>query len=240
MPETLNTHIVQSYEDELRLLDARVVQMGGLAEQILGQAVDALETRDPGLAEKAIANDRNIDRLERELQEQAITMIAKRQPMAYDLRQIMMAIRIAGDLERVGDMAKNTAKRAIAVSGDQPPKSVMGGIHHMAEIAMKQLAEVLDAYAQRDAEKAIAVWKKDQQIDAMYDSLFRELLTYMMEDPRNIGFCTHLLFGAKNIERIGDHVTNIAETVHYLVTGETLPDDRPKSDTTSTVAIKKG
>jgi phosphate transport system protein len=240
MADATHTHIVKSYEDELRLLDARVMQMGGLAEQILGQAVDALETRDAGLAERAIANDRNIDRLERELQEQAITMIGKRQPMALDLRQIMMAIRIAGDLERVGDLAKNTAKRAIAVAGEQPPKSVMGGIHHMVELATKQLAEVLDAYAQRDAEKAVAVWKKDQQIDAMYDSLFRELLTYMMQDPRNIGFCTHLLFGAKNIERIGDHVTNIAETVYYLVKGETLPDDRPKSDTTSTLAINKG
>ncbi len=231
-------HIVRSYEEELTALDAKVAHMGGLAEQILGQAFDALESRDPSLAERAIANDRNIDKLERELQEQAITMIGKRQPMAVDLRQIMTAIKIAGDLERIGDLAKNTAKRALAVSGDTPPKSVMGGMHHMVDLTLAQLAAVLDAYATRDADKAIAVWRKDSQIDAMYNSLFRELLTYMMEDPRNIGFCTHLLFGAKNIERIGDHATNIAENVYYLVTGDVLPDERPKGDTTSSTPIR--
>jgi phosphate transport system protein len=236
MPEA--QHIVTSYEDELTALDVKVAHMGGLAEQILGQAFDALADRDPTLAEKAIANDRNIDRLESELEETAISMIARRQPMALDLRQIMTAMKIAGDLERIGDLAKNTAKRAMAVSGETPPKSLMGGIHHMVELSMSQLADVLDAYATRDADKALMVWKKDNQIDAMYNSMFRELLTYMMEDPRNIGFCTHLLFGAKNIERIGDHATNIAETVYYLVKGEKLADERPKSDTTSSMAIR--
>jgi phosphate transport system protein len=231
-------HIVTAYEDELTALDVKVAHMGGLAEQILGQAFDALMDRDPTLAEKAIANDRNIDRLERELEETAISMIARRQPVALDLRQIMTAIKIAGDLERIGDLAKNTAKRALAVQSETPPKSLMGGINHMVELAMSQVADVLDAYATRDADKAFMVWKKDQQIDAMYNSMFRELLTYMMEDPRNIGFCAHLLFGAKNIERIGDHATNIAETVYYLVKGENLADERPKNDTTSSMTIR--
>jgi phosphate transport system protein len=232
-----SAHIVTSYEDELTALDVKVAHMGGLAEQLLGQAFASLATRDPALAERAIAGDRAIDRIERELEETAINMIARRQPMALDLRQIMTAIRIASDLERIGDLAKNTAKRALAVSAETPPKSLMGGMHHMVEQAMQQLKDVLDAYATRDAAKAVAVWNKDKQIDAMYNSVFRELLTYMMEDPRNIGVCTHLLFGAKNIERIGDHATNIAETVYYLVKGEKLPDERPKGDTTSSTVI---
>ena len=146
-------------------------------------------------------------------------MIARRQPMANDLRHIMTVLKIAGDLERIGDLAKNIAKRALAVSGENHPKPLMTGLKHMTELALRQLKDVLDAYAERDADKALAVWRHDERIDAMYNSLFRELLTYMMEDPRNIGLCTHLLFGAKNIERIGDHTTNIAENVYYLVHG---------------------
>ena len=132
-------------------------------------------------------------------------MIARRQPMANDLRHVMTVLKIAGDLERIGDLAKNIAKRALAVSGENHPKPLMTGLKHMVELALSQLKDVLDAYAERDAEKAVAVWRHDERIDAMYNSLFRELLTYMMEDPRNIGLCTHLLFAAKNIERIGDH-----------------------------------
>ena len=234
-------HIVRSYEEELSLLNNKVAKMGGLAEQVLGQSIDALERRDPQLAAATINEDEAIDELEKEIEEQAVVMIARRQPLAYDLRQIMAALRIANDLERIGDLGKNIAKRAVAVVSEQQPKQLMLGLKHMGELALGQLKEVLDAFIERDADRALKVWYKDEEIDAMYNSLFRELLTYMMEDPRNIGLCTHLLFGAKNIERIGDHATNIAETVYYLVHGRPITDQRPKGDTTSTtpVALKR-
>jgi phosphate transport system protein len=235
----MSDHIVKSFDQELLLLDKKVAQMGGLSERLVAQGFDSLEKRDPKLGESAVASDRAIDQLERELQEQSIQMIARRQPMANDLRHIMTVLKIAGDLERIGDLGKNTAKRALAVSGENHPKSLMTGLKHMTELALRQLTDVLDAYAERDADKALGVWRHDEQIDAMYNSLFRELLTYMMEDPRNIGLCTHLLFGAKNIERIGDHTTNIAENVYYLVHGTALTDDRPKSDDTSSTLISR-
>ena len=234
----MHEHTVKSFDQELQLLDKKIAQMGGLAERLLAQAFDALERRDPQLAEAAVASDRAIDLLERELQEQTIHMIARRQPMANDLRHIMTVLKIAGDLERIGDLAKNIGKRALAVSGENHPKSLMTGFKHMTELAMRQLKDVLDAYAERDADKALGVWRRDERIDAMYNSLFREMLTYMMEDPRNIGLCTHLLFGAKNIERVGDHTTNIAESVYYLVHGSALTDDRPKGDDTSSTLIR--
>jgi phosphate transport system protein len=235
---TAKNHTVSSYEAELTDLDSKIAHMGGMAEQLLASGFDALVKRDPALAERVIANDHMIDTYNREIEEKAILVIAKRQPMAVDLRQIMAAMRVATDLERVGDLAKNIAKRALAVASEQHPRSLMAGLGHMVELAMKQLKDVLDDYTQRDAEKALVVWNADAQIDAMYNSVFRELLTYMMEDPRNIGLCTHLLFGAKNIERIGDHTTNIAETVHYLVKGTLLTDDRPKGDVTSSTVIE--
>lgn len=224
----MNEHIVTTYEEEFALLDKRIAHMGGLAEHNLGQSFDALERRDPKLAEGVIRSDRNIDNLQREIEAQVISMIARRQPMASDLRHIMAAVHIAGDLERIGDLAKNIAKRALAIAHDAHPKPVISGFRHMVELALRQLKDVLDAYADRDPSRAERVWTQDTQIDAMYNSLFRELLTYMMEDPRNIGPSTHLLFGAKNIERVGDHTTNIAETVHYMIRGTTMPDDRPK------------
>jgi phosphate transport system protein len=235
----MREHIVRSYQEELALLDRRVAQMGGLAENALGQAFDALEKRDPRLAEAVIASDKAIDRLEREVDDQVVTMIALRQPLADDLRQVIAALRITSDLERIGDLAKNIAKRALAISQEPYPKPLMSGLRNMVERAMRQLKDVLDAYAERNSELALAVWRADEQIDAMYNSVFRELLTYMMEDPRNIGLCTHLLFGAKNIERIGDHTTNIAEIVHYLVHGEPITDDRPKGDQTSSTPISR-
>jgi phosphate transport system protein len=233
----MNEHTVKSYEEELALLDKKIAQMGGLAEQLLGQSLGAMERRDPKLAEEVVQSDRAIDNLEREIEEQVISMIARRQPMADDLRHIMGALRITTDLERIGDLAKNIAKRALAIADESHPKPLMSGIRHMVELALQQLKEVLDAYAERDADKALAVWRHDAQIDAMYNSLFRELLTYMMEDPRNIGISTHLLFGAKNVERVGDHTTNIAETVHFLVRGFNIADDRPKDDQTSSTLI---
>jgi phosphate transport system protein len=236
----MTQHTVKSFEDDLTLLDNRIAQMGGLAERLLGQAFDSLNRRDPKLAAAAIASDKSIDNLQREIEDQAVLMIAKRQPVADDLRHIMSALKIAGDLERIGDFSKNIAKRALAIAGESHPKPLLVGLGHMVELALRQLKDVLDAFAERDAEKALTVWRKDEQLDAMYNSLFRELLTYMMEDPRNIGLSTHLLFGAKNLERIGDHTTNIAETVHYLVHGSAISDDRPKGDTTSSTLIQRG
>ena len=215
-------HIVRSYEEELAALNNKIAKMGGLAEQVLGQSIDALEGRDPDLAAATIQQDEAIDLLEAEIEEQAITMIARRQPMAYDLRQIMAALRISTDLERIGDLGKNIAKRALAVVGEQQPKQLMLGLKHMGELALGQLKEVLDAYIERDADRALKVWYTDEDIDAMYNSLFRELLTYMMEDPRNITQCTHLLFCTKSLERVGDHATNIAEAAYYLETGRHL------------------
>lgn len=235
----MTDHTVKSYEEELALLDRKIAQMGGIAEQNLGQSFDALERRDPNLAEAVIKADRAIDTLQREIEEQTISMIARRQPMADDLRHIVSALRITNDLERVGDLAKNIAKRALAIAHEAHPKPVITGFRHMVELALSQLKDVLDAYADRDAERALLVWHEDAKIDAMYNSLFRELLTYMMEDPRNIGLSTHLLFGAKNIERVGDHTTNIAETVHFMVTGSAINEDRPKIEQVAPVSAYK-
>lgn len=235
----MTDHTVKSYEDELTLLDRKIAHIGGLAEQSLGQAFEALERRDPKLAEDVVRNDRGIDALQREIETQVITMIARRQPMADDLRHIIAALRMTGDLERIGDLAKNIARRALAIAGEAHPKPLMTGLRHMGEMAQQQLKTVLDAYEARDDAKALSVWRDDEQIDAMYNSLFRELLTYMMEDPRNIGISTHLLFGAKNIERVGDHTTNIAETVHFMISGSAIADDRPKGDDTSSTLFPR-
>jgi phosphate transport system protein len=229
----MKEHIVTSYENELRDLSRKVAEMGGRAERLVADAVAALLKRDTELAERVIVQDKTVDALQREIEEAAIAMIARRQPLATDLREIVSALRVAGDLERVGDLAKNTAKRALALDGEYHAQKQLRGVEHMSEIAIEQLKAVLDAYSNHDDARALAVWKRDGEIDAIYTSLFRELLTYMMEDPRHITFCTHLLFAAKNVERIGDHATNIAETVHYLVVGEPLSDERPKSDTSS-------
>lgn len=226
-------HTVRLFEEELKTLDSKIAQMGGLAEQLVSRALDALERRDPGLAEATISQDEQIDRMEREIEELAISIIARRAPVALDLRQIMTAIRVAGDLERIGDLGKNIAKRALAVAEEHYPKQLLTGLRHITEIVLVQLKTVLDAYSERNVEKAREVWVRDKEIDAHYNSIFRELLTYMMEDPRNIGLCTHLLFGAKNIERIGDHATNIAEMIHFLVHGEPITERRPKGDTTT-------
>ena len=234
------SHIVKSYDAELTGLDRTTAEMGGLAEALLRDAFQALERRDPKLAAKAVASDQAIDEIERQLQERAIFMIAKRQPMANDLRHIMTVLKIAGDLERIGDLAKNIAKRALAIAHENHPRPVMAGLGHMSELAGRQLKDVLDAFGTSDDAKALAVWRADAGLDALYNSVFRELLTYMMEDPRNIGLCTHLLFGAKNLERIGDHTTNIAENIHYLVTGQQMTDDRPKGDDTSMAPFTNG
>lgn len=236
----MSEHIVRSYDADLQGLRQRIAEMGGIAEKMLVDSVAALARRDKPLAQTVIASDPRLDILHREVEESAILTIARRQPLAVDLRETISAIRIAGDVERIGDLAKNIAKRAVAIGDDFQPHKIVVGLRHMNDLVLGQLKDVLDAYAQKDTAKALDVWKRDGAIDALYTSLFRELLTYMMEDPRNISFCTHLLFCAKNIERIGDHTTNIAETVHYLVTGETLAIDRPKNDRSIDATVGTG
>lgn len=228
----MSDHIVKAYDQDITALKTLLAEMGGLAEEQLANAIQALTKRDLILADQVIQNDRQLDELERRIEEKAILTIAKRQPMALDLREIMVAIRVSADIERIGDLAKNTAKRTHAIS-EALPRKLAKGLARMGAMAQDQLNQVLDAYASRDDEKGLAVWRSDEDLDSLYNSLFRELLTYMMEDPRNIGMCTHLLFGAKNLERIGDHTTNIAENVHYLIHGVTITEGRPKNDVTS-------
>jgi phosphate transport system protein len=228
----MSDHIAKAYDQDISALKTQLAEMGGLAEEQLANAIQALSRRDVTLADHVIRNDDKLDELERRIEEKAILTIAKRQPMAMDLREIMVAIRIASDIERIGDLAKNTAKRTHAIS-EALPRKLSTGLTRMGAMAQAQLKQVLDAYAERDDAKGLAVWRADEDLDALYNSIFRELLTYMMEDPRNIGLCTHLLFGAKNLERIGDHTTNIAENIHYLVHGQTILESRPKKDVTA-------
>ena len=234
------SHTVSSFDEELKFLVRRISEMGGIAERMVAESVTALTNGDLELAEKVIADDAQLDEAERQIDERAVVVIAKRQPMASDLREIIGSIRIASDLERVGDLGKNIAKRVIAVQAITQPRKLVRGLEHLAELALTQLKEVLDAYATRSADLANSIRDRDDEIDAIYTSLFRELLTYMMEDPRNITACTHLLFCAKNIERIGDHATNIAETVYYMATGSQLAPERPKEDETPSVGAVKG
>ncbi len=229
-----SVHTISAYDEELKFLSKRIAAMGGHAERMVEQAVAALVNADHALAQKVIQDDLVLDEGQREIDDKAIVVIAKRQPMATDLREIVGAIRISADIERVGDLGKNVAKRVASVDGRQP-NSLFRGLEALADLALTQLKEVLDVYASRSVDRIGFVRDRDDQIDAMYTSLFRELLTYMMEDPRNITPCTHLLFCAKNIERIGDHATNIAETIYYIVTGDQMPAERPKGDKTDQV-----
>jgi phosphate transport system protein len=230
-------HIVKAYDAEFAELDRMTAEMGGNAEKLLAEAFAALETRDPKRAEAAISADKAIDALEVRIQERAVAMIAKWHPMADDLRHIMTVLKIAGALERIGDYARNIAKRAITISGQSHPRQLMTGLQHMTELALRQLNDALVALTTNDAEAAITVWKRDVGLDELYNSVFREMLTYMMEDPRNISLCTHLLFIARNLERIGDHTTTIAENVHYVSTGKVL-EQRPKGTNPTTVMIE--
>ncbi|MGB0683568.1 MAG: phosphate signaling complex protein PhoU [Magnetovibrionaceae bacterium] len=233
-----NNHIVKSYDRELNDLDKIIAEMGGLAEAQIADAIDALMKRDEEKAARVVASDKRLDMLEHEIDEQAIKMIALRQPMGEDLRFIVSALRCASAIERVGDYAKNVAKRAVALSNTTPigpAKTVV----RMGRIAQTMLKDVLDAYLEHDVAKADAVRERDEEVDALHTTMFRELVTYMMEDPRQITSCTHLLFVAKNIERIGDHATNIAEHIHFMVTGELLVDERVKSDDSSYLVVEE-
>ena len=226
-------HTAKAFDSDLQELTRLVAEMGGLAERMITESVDALVRRDVALGKRVVAADAEIDSLQRVIEERAVLTIARRQPMAVDLREIVGAMRVATDLERIGDLAKNMGKRVAALDSDFQPLKLIRGLEHMTDLVQSQVKSVLDAYAAHDLPAAMAVWKGDEEVDAICTSLFRELLTYMMEDPRNISFCIHLMFCAKNIERIGDHATNIAETVFYMIEGQQILDKRPKGDMTT-------
>ena len=233
MPE----HIVRSYAQELVALRDRMTQMGGLVEAQVAAAATAVIHGDSNAATQAVEQDPAVDALERDVEGQVIRMLALRQPMAQDLRQIVAALKITAGLERIGDYAANVAKRSIVLAQFSLPFS-LSGIANMTRLVQENLKLVVDAIGENDAAKAVQVWRSDQAVDDIYNAIFRELVTYMMEDPRHITPCTHLLFIAKNLERIGDHATNIAETVHYAVTGESLPEGRPKGDTSPYAVVR--
>jgi phosphate transport system protein len=211
--------------------------MGGLAESMLADAIDALAKRDAELAAEVVSGDRKLDQLEGEVNDLALRLLALRQPTAGDLRAVLAALKISSDLERAGDLAKNVAKRTIIIAKTSPVASV-SGIVNLGALVQGRIKTTIDAFVARDANLAMDVWSSDEEVDQLHTSLFRELLTYMMEDPRNITPCAHLLFIAKNIERIGDHITNIAERIVFVVKGRMPQRDRHKEDESSNTEVR--
>jgi phosphate transport system protein len=222
MPLQSSEHLISSYEGELIQLAEYVSSMGGLVEAAITNATNALLKLDHPLANLTVAGDKQIDEMQRKIDEMAVSMIARRQPMAGDLRMIITSIHVANDLERMGDMAKQIARRSLQIEGLSLAPKFYNGVKHMTDLVLRQVKAALDAYSTRDSAAAVYVCNHDDEIDALYTSLFRELLTYMMEDPRLITQCTHLLFCGKSLERAGDHATNIAEAAYYLDTGRQL------------------
>lgn len=227
----MTEHIVKSYDEQLNRMIGVIAQMGGLVEQQISAAVAALIRRDTERASEIVVTDQRIDALEHEVEQMAFRLLALRQPLAFDLRLVTSSIKIASDLERMGDYAANVAKRSITLNKLELVRPIVS-VPRIAELVQGMVKDVLDAFVERDVEKALSVWRRDEDVDAMYNSLFRELLTYMMEDPRHITPCIHALFIAKNLERIGDHATNIAEQVNFLVKGKPVEEARPKGDVT--------
>ncbi|MBX3571792.1 MAG: phosphate signaling complex protein PhoU [Mesorhizobium sp.] len=232
----MGEHTVTSFDQELEHIDRLIREMGDLAGSMVAGSTRALLASDNPLAQRVVSDDAILDANQRELDDAAITLIAKRQPMAQDLRAVVGAIRMAADLERVGDLAKNIAKRVGAVGQTATPRNLSHSIEAMSGLVLSQVNNVISHYVARDPEALKALRADDEKIDIQYTAVFRELLTYMMEDPRNITACTHLLFCAKNLERIGDHVTNIAENAYYVMTGAQLPANRPKVDETAAMS----
>jgi phosphate transport system protein len=230
-------HLVKSYEQELHRLRGLLTEMGGIVENQVALAAQAVVQQDVAAATRAVEEDPRVDALERDAEQFVIRLLALRQPVANDLRQIVAALKMTVDLERIGDYAANIAKRSIVLAEFSMPYSLTG-LAHMFRMVQENLKLVVDAIGDNDADKAGQVWRSDDVVDEIYTALFRELVTYMMEDPRNITPCTHLLFIAKNLERIGDHATNIAETVHYAATGEELPDERPKGNASAYAVVR--
>jgi phosphate transport system protein len=235
--EAQSDHIVRSYDEQLRRVRDMLARMGGLAERQVNDATVALTRRDATLAAEVIGRDAALDQLEREIEAFCIRILATRQPMAIDLRFIVAAMKVAHNLERIGDYARNAAKRSVVVA-QQPALGSLNGFQRMARLVQENLKAAIDALVNDDAEAAARVWGNDEPVDDVYNGIFREMLTFMMEDPRNITAATHLLFIAKNLERIGDHATNIAETVHYAVRGDSLPDERPKADSSAYAVVR--
>jgi phosphate transport system protein len=234
---TMPAHTVRSYDEDLRRLRDMVARMGGLAERQVADATAALVRRDTELASEVVQRDVQIDQLEREIETFCVRLLALRQPMAQDLRLIVASMKVSHDLERIGDYARNGAKRAIVLA-EQPVLGSLNGFQRMAWLVQENLKGAMDALVNDDASRAEEIWNADEPVDEIYNGIFREMLTHMMEDPRNITAATHLLFVAKNLERIGDHATNIAETVHYAVRGDNLPEDRPKADMSAYTVIR--
>jgi len=224
----MTEHTVRSFAADLEELSGDIARMGGLAEDMLSDAIQAIATRDTALADLVVGRDPQVDAMQAEIEKKILRLLALRQPLARDLRQTISAFKIASELERVGDLAKSSAKRVKVLDTAEP--AALKAVQRMGRLVVAQLKRVLDAYTALETEAAGVVWTRDEEVDEHYSSLFRELLTYMMEDPRTISACAHLLFVAKNLERIGDHCTNIAEEIHFLVTGENLPNERPKVD----------
>jgi phosphate transport system protein len=234
------THTVKGFDSDLQELARWIAEMGGLAERQIAEAIEALTKRDSGRARQVVVADATIDVMQRTIEERAIETIARRQPVADDLRQVVGIVRIANELERIGDLAKNISKRIIAISGQDTPRRPMRGVSHMATLMLTQLRDVLDSFARREVTKAVDVWTRDQEVDRLCTSLFRELLAYMMENPVTLTFGVHLLFCIKNLERMGDHATNIAESIYYMVMGQTLLRERPKADVSSALTLVAG
>ena len=235
----MSSHIVKAFDEQLEFLNQTVARMGGIAESQLDSAIAALSKRDSDIAASVLESDRALDELEHTVEEAALRLLALRQPMATDLREVMAAFKASHDIERIGDYSVNMAKRALALN-QLPPVGPVKGVARMARMVQTMVKDTFDAYLQRDAAKALEVWRRDEEVDEMYTTLFREMLTYMMEDPRNITPCTHLLFIAKNVERMGDHATNIDEVVHFLVTGRYIDEHRPKGDSSSYAVVEPG
>ena len=230
-------HTRTAFDSELKALSLLVAEMGGLVEGQIVDATAALSNRDVERARQAIATDALVDDMQRAIDEKAVEIIACHQPVAVDLRGLIGILRVASELERIGDLAKNIAKRVTFLLRDHMPRRSMGGLRHMTTRMLAQLRNALDGFVNRDAGKALDVWMRDQEVDRFYNSLFRELLSYMMEDPGTTNFGVHLIFCAKNLERMGDHATNIAEAVYYMVQGEPLWHERPKADITPSTVI---
>lgn len=230
-------HIVRSYDEDLKRLREMIARMGGLAERAVADSVEALLRRDTDLATEVVRRDAELDVMERDVERFCAEILALRQPVAVDLRLILACMKISSDLERIGDYARNGAKRAIVIS-QQPNLGSLNGFPRMAELVQDNLKGAIDALVEGDADRADEVWAADAPIDGIYNGIFRELLTFMMEDPRNITAATHLLFIAKNMERIGDHATNIAERVHYAVLGEVMTEERPKADVSASAVVR--
>jgi phosphate transport system protein len=233
-------HTTKVFDSDLQQLAQAIAEMGGLAERQVAEAIGALTTRDAARAERIIAADATIDVMQRNIEQRAVETIARRQPVADDLRQVVGVLRIANEIERIGDLAKNIAKRILAINEEETPRMLMSGVNHMTTLILAQLRDALDSFACRDAAKAVEVWTGDQDIDRLCTNLSRELLVGMMENSVAASFGAHLMFCTKNLERMGDHATNIAEAVHYMVKGETLLPERPKADFTSTLTVAMG